>query len=97
VVLNTGEVGIIDFKSSREAYFTQFVQCAGYDIEISENGWLTKDGEEIGKLPSPIQFYGVFPFGEENPKLWVRKNVEELKEAFRAAVVLYKHQQNHDE
>lgn len=96
VQLKTGEVGIIDFKSSKEAYFTQHVQIAGYDLEISENGVLDKYGNKVGELEKAVTFYGVFPFGESVPKLHIKKNVVELKEAFTSAVSLYKSQQNYE-
>ena len=37
VELNTGDYVIIDFKSAKDVYYSQFVQCAIYGIMIEEN------------------------------------------------------------
>jgi hypothetical protein len=57
-----GRLGIMDFKSSREAYLSQFMQIAGYDIAISENGLFDENGKLIYKPDRSIGFYAVFPF-----------------------------------
>lgn len=90
VELNNGKVGIIDFKSSKESYESQFIQCALYDLEISENGGFTENGYPVFKLEKPIEFYGIVPFGAEKFTIDFRYNVEELKEAGKACVILYK-------
>ncbi len=90
VELNDGRVGIIDFKSSKEAYLSQFWQCAGYDIELSENGGYDADGNILFKLSQPIDFYCVLPFGADNPEPVFDFNVTQSKEAFLAALQLYK-------
>lgn len=88
--LHDNKIVIIDFKSSKEAYLSQFWQCVGYAMQIEENGWFDKDGNQIGKLEKPIDFVCVVPFGAEvvEPKF----NYDMLggKEAFLAEVVLYK-------
>ncbi len=61
-ILKDGKTAIIDFKSSKEAYFSQFVQIAGYAQQIEENGLYTADGERTG-LPQKIDALIVFPFG----------------------------------
>lgn len=88
--LNDGSYVIIDFKSSKDAYQSQFIQCAGYDIQISENGWLDNKGEMIGKLDKPISQYIIVPFGADKIEPKFRHNVDELREGFRSAVKLYK-------
>jgi hypothetical protein len=90
VLLKDGRVGIIDFKSSKDSFDSQFIQCSGYDIQITENGGFTKDGLKTFTLPKPISFYGIIPFGSEEFKVDIRGDVETLKECFRACVVLYK-------
>jgi hypothetical protein len=86
-----GEVGILDIKSSKDAYANQFIQCAGYDIQISENGGYTADGDKIFDLEGKkITHYTVFPFGMTKPTGVQKFNVEELKEGFVAAVCLYR-------
>lgn len=90
VLLKDGKTGIIDFKSSKEAYDTHFIQCAGYDLLLSENGGFTSDGYPILTLEKPLNFYAVIPFGAEKFSVDFRFNVGELKEAFKSAVVIYK-------
>jgi hypothetical protein len=52
---------IIDFKSSKEAYVSQFIQIGGYDIAASENGIFDAQGNFLLKLERPIDGYIVFP------------------------------------
>lgn len=86
-----GRVGIMDFKSSKEAYLSQFIQCAGYDIQISENGGFTCDGEKVFDLEGKkIEYYAVLPFGMKKPEVQTRFNVDRLKEAFLSAENLYR-------
>ncbi len=90
VELNDGTQGIIDFKSSKESYDSQFIQIAGYDIQISENGGLDKGGAKIFSLTKPLDFYAVVPFGADTFTVDFKYNVEELKKAFECVVFLYK-------
>lgn len=90
VLLKNGKIGIIDFKSSKESYESQFIQCAGYDIQIQENGGFTNNGYKIFELEKPIEFYAIVPFGAPEFTIDFRYNVEELREGFAAAVTLYK-------
>lgn len=90
VLLKDGKVGILDFKSSKEAYDSQFIQEAGYDLQITENGGYTADGKKIFKLDKPISFYGIVPFGAEKFEVVMRYNTSELKEGFKSALLLYK-------
>jgi hypothetical protein len=90
VQLKDGRVGIIDFKSSRDSFDSQFIQVAGYDLQITENGGFTKNGVKIFTLPKPITFYGIIPFGAEEFKVDIRGDVDTLKECFRACVTLYR-------
>lgn len=90
VLLKDGTVGIIDFKSSKESYDTQFIQGAGYDLQITENGGYTSDGNKVFTLPKPITFYGIIPFGADKFTVDFRYNVEELKQGFKSALCLYK-------
>lgn len=78
-----------DFKSSKECYDSQFIQIAGYDLQQSENGVFNSDGYKIGE-PQKIEAYYVFPFGDEDLKVGVRYNVEELKKGFDSCCTLYK-------
>jgi hypothetical protein len=80
---------IMDFKSSKEAYLSQFFQIAGYDIAISENGIFDSDGKHMGVV-EPISYYAVFPFGMENPAPSFHYDTAGAKKGFEACVVLHK-------
>lgn len=85
-----GNLVLLDFKSSKEAYLSQFIQDAGYAIAIAENGVLDKDGNVIYKPEKSVDYYGVFPFGAENTEPSFHYDTEGVMKGFRAAVVLYK-------
>lgn len=85
-----GKVGIIDFKSSKEAYIGQFIQIAGYDLQLQENGGYTAEGKKIFELEKPVDYYVVFPFGAENPDAVANYDIEPLREGFKSALTLYK-------
>jgi hypothetical protein len=89
-LLKDGSVAIIDFKSSKEAYFTHFAQIGGYDLQITENGGYTKDGEKIFTLLKPITKHIVVPFGAKEPYVVAVENVEDNREAFKSALSLYR-------
>jgi len=85
-----GTFGILDFKSTKEAYVPQFWQCAGYDIQISENGVLDKDGNEIIRFcPWNASEYCIFAFGGETPKPYFFSDPKGAKEAFLATLLIY--------
>ncbi len=84
-----GKVCIGDFKSSKEAYDSQFIQISGYDLQQAENGIYNEAGYKLGE-PQKVEAYYVFPFGSEKFMVDVRYNCGELREAFRSCVVLYK-------
>lgn len=80
-----------DFKSGGP-YFDQFVQVAGYDLMLSENGGLTADGDKVFDLPGPIEGYCVLPFGPTKFEPRFEYDVEMYKNSFRSAVQLSKAQ-----
>ncbi len=84
-----GKVGIIDFKSAKEAYISMFIQIAGYDIQFQENGGFDENGKKIWDY-IPVDYYAVLPFGAEKPEVVKNYDTESLRQAFEAAVVLYK-------
>lgn len=88
--LNDGRMVIIDFKSSKEAYLSQFIQVAGYDIETGESGIVDNDGNPVLKLERPIDGYIIFPFGAAKVEPQFQWDTEAMKRGFEAAVVLYK-------
>lgn len=90
-----GKIVAGDHKSSEHAYFDQFIQIAGYDLELSENGGFNAKGEQVFILPRPIDYYIVFPFRSLpfTPKKVY--DVEGYRQAFKAALTLYKASQNY--
>jgi hypothetical protein len=85
-----GKYAILDFKSSKEAYTSQFWQCVGYAMQMEENGLFKPDGTLIMKLDKPIDYVSVIPFGMENPEVQNYYDMEKGKEAVRAMLTLYK-------
>ena len=90
VELNDGTVAILDFKSSKDAYLSQFWQCAGYDIQLSENGGYDKDGNKMFELEKPVSLYIVFPFGMAKPEPQFYYDMAGAKECYLSALTLYK-------
>lgn len=93
--LKTGELAIIDFKSSKEAYFNHFVQVGGYALQIEENGAFLADGTralwETGRKEfGGIQTLIVVPFGGKTLVPVQVQNVQGFKEAFQHCVEIYK-------
>lgn len=88
--LKNGKTIIIDFKSSKEAYLSQYWQCVGYAMQIEENGWFDKDGNQLGKLEAPIDYVCVVPFGAKKVEPQFYYDMEGGKEAFQCEVTLYK-------
>jgi hypothetical protein len=88
--LKDGRLVIIDFKSSKEAYVSQFIQVAGYHTEVMENGILDADGNLILKLEREIDGYVIFPFGAEKVEPQFQFDTASFKQGFRAAAVLHK-------
>lgn len=93
--LKDGTKAIIDFKSSKEAYFDQFIQCALYDLQFSENGGFDKDGN---RLFEPMQFgrYIIIPFGAKEFAPKERYDVAEFRKTAEATLTLYKHSLNYE-
>ncbi|HEV3219568.1 MAG TPA: hypothetical protein VGZ48_07335 [Candidatus Acidoferrales bacterium] len=83
-------LAIMDFKSSKEAYLSQFFQIGGYDLEISENGIFDADGILKLKVDKEISYYAVFPFGMEDPAPQFHYDTVGAMQGFEAATVLYK-------
>jgi len=88
--MNDGTFAIIDFKSSKEAYFNQFVQCAGYAYQVEESGWGNADGSEWNE-PLKIGKLIIIPFGGKTLKPETIENVQGYKEVFAHVVEIYKY------
>ena len=88
--LNDGSVAVIDFKSSREAYPSQFLQTAGYAIQIEDNGLFSANGKLSKKLDKPITKLIIVPFGAEEIVPSIRNQIDQYKQGFKSAVNLYR-------
>jgi hypothetical protein len=87
---NDGTYGILDFKSSKDAYMEQFWQCAGYAIQVEENGVFDAQGNILhGKPAAPFDEVCIFPFGAEKPEPRFNVDMAGSKEAFLAELLLY--------
>ena len=80
-----------DIKSSKEAYFSQWVQLAGYDIQIDENGGFDAKGNQTFGRVGFVQ-HAIFAAGAGLDKPFFNKGegLHRTKQAFRNAVNLYK-------
>lgn len=87
---NAGKIAILDFKSSKDVYLSQFWQCVGYAIQLEENGGYTSNGEKVITLEKPIDYVAVLPFGMEKPEVQYNVDMDGGKEAVKAMVLLYK-------
>lgn len=87
--LKDGHIAILDFKSAKEAYDTHFIQIAGYDRQLRENGGYTPTGDKILKN-TKASVYIVFPFGAENMEPVFRYNTKQLRACFKSALTIYK-------
>ena len=88
--MKNGTLAIGDFKSSRDAFPSQFLQLGGYSLQIKRNGLFSKDGEHQKKLDKPISSLIVVPFGMTPVVPQIRYSVAEYEEGFKAAVKLYR-------
>lgn len=84
-----GLVAILDFKSSKEAYLSQFWQCVGYAIQIEENGGFTPEGNRVID-PIQISYVAVLPFGMEKPEVQYSHDMTGGREAVKAMLLLHR-------
>jgi hypothetical protein len=96
VELMNGEYAIIDFKSSKDAYKSQFYQIGGYDLQITENGIFSPNGKLSKKLDRAITKHIVVPFGKVDATPVISGDTEGNKEGFLACLVLYKKENNNN-
>lgn len=88
--LKDGKVYIIDIKSSREAYTSHYLQCAGYSLQLKTSGLLTSEGDKIGEVPK-IDGIIIMPFGSDYLEPAFNKTpIDVYEDAFKAAVVLHR-------
>ena len=87
--MKDGRMALLDFKSSKEAYYSQMVQIAGYALQIEESGTLDADGNQT-MLPMPIDELVVVTFGSGEIKTRAAQNIEGFKRAFIGCLENYK-------
>lgn len=88
--LKDGRFALFDFKSSKEAYYSQYVQIGGYALQIHEHGVFNKDGKEIDAFNVKADVLYIVPFGSDDPTPRPQYDVEGFQNAFRSCVALYK-------
>ena len=91
-LMKDGKIAIIDFKSSKDAYASQFWQCGGYHIQIAENGGFNKEGDRVFD-PVNADLHIVIPFGAPEFKVVIDKDVIANVNSFKAALHLYRENQ----
>jgi hypothetical protein len=89
LILNDGRVGIIDFKSSKEAYLTQHWQCGGYAVQIELNGTFDAEGNEIDAYHTKFDFTAIVPFGAPIVKPHLHEDVEASKRNFLNCLAIH--------
>lgn len=87
--MEDGRMAILDFKSSKEVYYSQMVQVAGYAVQVEEKGIFDAQGTQI-LPPMMIDELVVVALGNEEIKTRAAQNVEGFKTAFIGALENYK-------
>lgn len=82
------KVFIGDIKSSKEAYFSHFLQASLYALQLEETGGFTKEGERLFE-PIQVDGFAIFPKGQ-NFQPSVRFMNDTWREGAEGAVKLYK-------
>lgn len=86
---NEGKIVILDFKSSKDVYLSQFWQCIGYAIQIEENGGFTPGGDKMLE-PVKIDYVAVLPFGMEAPEVKFYHDMKGGRSAIEAMLLLHR-------
>ncbi len=90
-ILKDGKTALFDFKSSKDAYYSQYVQAGGYVEMVRENGVLDNEGKKLGDYTIDVVF--IVPFGGDSiPKPYY--DVVGIGKNFESAVELYKGSNN---
>lgn len=88
--MKDGKFALFDFKSSKDAYFNQYIQVAGYSLQIHEHGVFDKDGNEIDAYNVKAEVLYIVPFGAKDVTPRPQYDVEGLQQAFKSCVGIYK-------
>ena len=94
--MKSGKTALLDFKSSKDAYYSQMVQIAGYALQVGENGIVTANGEPV-IAPFEVDELIVVPFGSEKLVPRAVQNVKDFKTAFIGCLENYKLSKAFDE
>lgn len=84
-----GKLAILDFKSSKEVYLSQFWQCVAYAMQLEENGGFTPEGIKVLSLDRPIEYVAVLAFGMKKPEVQYNIDMTGGKDAVKAMLTLY--------
>ena len=94
---NAGEYVLADIKSRDKMYFSDFVQCGAYDLQIQENQGLDKDGNVVWDNVSKnsgnalnFNAHAIFGLGENFKEPVISRETEKNRQAFENCVSLYK-------
>lgn len=93
MLLKDGRRVVGDHKSGPRAYFNQFIQCAIYDVLLSESGGLDADGNKLFDW-EPADGYVVFPFRSKPFTPEFRWDVDNYRKAAEEVVHLYSLENN---
>ncbi len=90
-----GNYILADIKSRDQDYFSDHVQCGGYDIQLIENGGFDKDGNRLWPIKERFYKHAIFTLGDKF-KEPVFSEPTENRKAFEYAIGLYKLKQAYD-
>lgn len=85
-----GSIALIDFKSSKEAYDSHFIQAGGYAYQIDNGGLWDSTGTKNKQLGKQIEHLIIVPFGAEVIVPQFKNNVGDYKQGFANCVQLYR-------
>lgn len=85
-----GSLWIMDFKSSKEAYLTQFWQCGGYALALMENGGFDAEGNQLFPPIKQPDFFGILPYGMPNPYPAINVDTKACMENFLHTLAIHK-------
>lgn len=93
--MNDDTFAIIDFKSSKEAYFSHFVQGFIYNLLLEKNGLFDENGIQLlPKIEKPVNKIIIIPFGAKEFTVHENSNVDGLRKAALSCITLYREKCN---
>ena len=91
-----GYLVLADNKSAPRAYFDNFAQLGGYDLQIQENGLFSASGKLLGKPEVTFSGHAIFNFGGGFTQPSISFEVTRNRRMFQAALLLHKDRQSFD-